>query len=521
LENIRIGRKLSIVFGLLTLITLVVAGLVFANLRQIEKASDWNDHTQKVLTQIDIAGSSMVDQETGVRGYLVSGHDGFLAPYRSGGKNFGAAVAALTTLTADNPAQQARISALKAEAARWEVDVASREIALVSSGNGIEAARALEASGAGKASMDAIRKTLGEMRGAEASLLEARSAKRDRSILLSQIILAAGGLISAVISVALGLAMTRLIARPVTDMTRVMSRLASGDLEVVVVGLERGDEVGDMAKAVQVFKDNGLRARALETETEGMRAAAETERGRTDAERRRIEAEQAMVVSALASSLGLLAQGDLTGRIEAEFGGEYSQIKVDFNAAVDSLHEAMSAISGATSSIRGGSDEIASQLPTTCRAAPSSRPPAWRRPPPPSTRSPPPFAAAPMAPSRASAAAASGATAGRGPAIRRLVMREAVVAMGEIEHQLHPGHADHRRDRRDRLPDQPAGPERWCRGRPRRRRRARLRGRRPGSPRAGPALGRRGQGDQGPDRQAAPSAGRPRRASWSETRAKP
>jgi methyl-accepting chemotaxis protein len=359
LENIRIGRKLSIVFGLLTLITLVVAGLVFANLRQIEKASDWNDHTQKVLTQIDIAGSSMVDQETGVRGYLVSGHDGFLAPYRSGGKNFGAAVAALTTLTADNPAQQARISALKAEAARWEVDVASREIALVSSGNGIEAARALEASGAGKASMDAIRKTLGEMRGAEASLLEARSAKRDRSILLSQIILAAGGLISAVISVALGLAMTRLIARPVTDMTRVMSRLASGDLEVVVVGLERGDEVGDMAKAVQVFKDNGLRARALETETEGMRAAAETERGRTDAERRRIEAEQAMVVSALASSLGLLAQGDLTGRIEAEFGGEYSQIKVDFNAAVDSLHEAMSAISGATSSIRGGSDEIA------------------------------------------------------------------------------------------------------------------------------------------------------------------
>jgi methyl-accepting chemotaxis protein len=331
LENIRIGRKLSIVFGLLTLITLVVAGLVFANLRQIEKASDWNDHTQKVLTQIDIAGSSMVDQETGVRGYLVSGHDGFLAPYRSGGKNFGAAVAALTTLTADNPAQQARISALKAEAARWEVDVASREIALVSSGNGIEAARALEASGAGKASMDAIRKTLGEMRGAEASLLEARSAKRDRSILLSQIILAAGGLISAVISVALGLAMTRLIARPVTDMTRVMSRLASGDLEVVVVGLERGDEVGDMAKAVQVFKDNGLRARALETETEGMRAAAETERGRTDAERRRIEAEQAMVV-----------------------------IKLDFNASVDALQDAMNAIARATDNVQAGSSEIAS-----------------------------------------------------------------------------------------------------------------------------------------------------------------
>ena len=359
LENIRIGRKLGVVFGLLTLVTLIVAGLVFANLNQISKASEWNDHTQEVLTQIDIAGSSMIDQETGVRGYLVSGHEGFLAPYRSGGKNFAGAVAALTKLTADNPAQQARISALKAEAMQWETTVASREIALAASGGGLEAARALEASGAGKASMDAIRKTLGEMRDAEASLLATRSAKRDRSIHLSAIILVAGGLISAAISVAMGLAMTRMIARPVTLMTQVMGRLASGDLEVVVAGRERGDEVGDMARAVQVFKDNGLRARALEAETEGMRAAAETERGRTDAERRRVEAEQAMVVSALATSLGLLAQGDLTSRIEAEFSGEYSQIKVDFNAAVDSLHEAMSAISGATSGIRGGSDEIA------------------------------------------------------------------------------------------------------------------------------------------------------------------
>jgi len=359
LENIRISRKLAIVFSVLTLVTLVVAALVFANLRAIDQASDWNDHTQEVLTQIDIAGSSMIDQETGVRGYLVSGHEGFLAPYRSGGQHFNEAVAALTTLTADNAAQQARIATLKAEAARWRTDVASREIAMVSSGAGLEAGRALEASGAGKASMDAIRKTLGEMRNAETSLLQVRSAKRDSSIVQSQTILVAGGLLSAVISVALGIAMTRLIARPVTSMTQVMSRLASGDLDVTVAGLERGDEVGDMAKAVQVFKDNGLRARALEKETEGMRAAAETERGRTDAERRRVEAEQAMVVKALASSLGQLARGDLTARIQAEFSGEYAQIKVDFNAAVDSLQEAMSAIAGATSGIRGGSDEIA------------------------------------------------------------------------------------------------------------------------------------------------------------------
>lgn len=49
------------------------------------------------------------------------------------------------------------------------------------------------------------------------------------------------------ISIALGVAMTRLFARPVTAMTQVMGLLASGDLDVVVAGRERVDEVGDMA----------------------------------------------------------------------------------------------------------------------------------------------------------------------------------------------------------------------------------------------------------------------------------
>lgn len=232
MKNIKISQKLGLVSGILTLISVAVAALVFANLKQISNTSNWNDHTHKVLTQIDIAGAAMVDQETGVRGYLISRNDNFLAPYRSGGKHLGAAVAELSTLTADNAEQQTRIAALKTEAARWERDVASREIGLAASPGGLEAARALESSGAGKTSMDAIRKTLGDMRSAEAGLLVERSAKRDHAVVLSQIVLVAGGLASAVISIALGLAMTRLIARPVSGMTEVMSRLAAGDLAV-------------------------------------------------------------------------------------------------------------------------------------------------------------------------------------------------------------------------------------------------------------------------------------------------
>ncbi|WP_309629024.1 methyl-accepting chemotaxis protein [Brevundimonas sp.] len=87
--------------------------------------------------------------------------------------------------------------------------------------------------------------------------------------------------------------------------------------------------------------------------------AVEQEMARVDAERRSAEEEQGSIVETLAQSLQALAQGDLTTRITASFEGRYAQIKSDFNAAVDSLQDAMTGITTATAGLRSGSDEIA------------------------------------------------------------------------------------------------------------------------------------------------------------------
>jgi len=60
--------------------------------------------------------------------------------------------------------------------------------------------------------------------------------------------------------------MVRGVARPVAQMTEVMKRLANGELDCDVPARDRKDEIGAMAGAVQVFKENGLQMRALETE---------------------------------------------------------------------------------------------------------------------------------------------------------------------------------------------------------------------------------------------------------------
>jgi methyl-accepting chemotaxis protein len=75
---------LLIAFALLVVV--IVSGSIgsYYTLSYINTSNGWTTHTYKVLQTADAAMVSMVDQETGVCGYLVSGDPAFLEPYRIG-----------------------------------------------------------------------------------------------------------------------------------------------------------------------------------------------------------------------------------------------------------------------------------------------------------------------------------------------------------------------------------------------------------------------------------------------------
>jgi len=91
------------------------------------------------------------------------------------------------------------------------------------------------------------------------------------------------GIIAAV-ALAIGIAGAWIIGRgitlPVNAMTKAMSILAGGDTSVAIPATENKDEIGEMAKAVQVFKDNAIRVAAMQKEQEQSRIQAEAERKR-------------------------------------------------------------------------------------------------------------------------------------------------------------------------------------------------------------------------------------------------
>jgi methyl-accepting chemotaxis protein len=144
---------------------------------------------------------------------------------------------------------------------------------------------------------------------------------------------------------------------PIRGLTTTMGRLTAGEIDTSVDGQQRRDEVGAMARAVQVFKDNAVALRDADADKERLAGEAEMTRREHDASNAAQAEAQQFVVNELAARLSRLAEGDLTTRL-AGFSGEYKALESDFNAAVERLQETMQAISAKTVGMRGGTGEI-------------------------------------------------------------------------------------------------------------------------------------------------------------------
>jgi signal transduction histidine kinase len=198
---------------------------------------------------------------------LITGDEKFLEPYHRGGNAYTAAIQKIKDLTSDNnPAQQSRLDELNELAKKWRSGIAEREIALMAKPETREDARASEGSMAGKTAMDLIRAKVDEIDGVERDLLAKRAAAQIEAFAAAYTMTILGGAASLIIATLMGVLLTRGIAVPITRMTSAMTTLAKGDTTVEVPRVNRSDEIGAMAVAVQIFKDSMIERETAQAE---------------------------------------------------------------------------------------------------------------------------------------------------------------------------------------------------------------------------------------------------------------
>jgi methyl-accepting chemotaxis protein len=176
-----------------------------------------------------------------------------------------------------------------------------------------------------------------------------------------QTLFVAAGVAGTLFGALLSFVFARSVGQPIVKLTRVMKELAKGDLTVSPGNVADRDEIGEMARAVLVFRDAAIEKGRLEEEANRQRQRVEEERGRNElAQRDAIDHERTIVADSVGSGLSKLAAKDLSYRMSSAIPEAYRKLQSDFNAAIGQLEAAMAGVAASGGSIRSGSKEISS-----------------------------------------------------------------------------------------------------------------------------------------------------------------
>ncbi len=338
-KSMKIPRKLALSFLVVCISAAVMMGVFFMNITAIRNASDSNNLSQTIHAKALTLETSLLRQNSQMRGFLVTADPTYLKSYDEARDDYDSASRELEALLPE-PALRAALLKSRAATLDWRKAWGDRLIARVKAGYR-DAAQA-DVRAAGKAVLtSAAVLPLRDIRDAEVALIEENSSLQQRAISSAVTVLVIGGIVLIGIAITLAFVLSRLIAQPISRLTETMGDLAAGRNTITVPDLDRQDELGDMARAVLVFRDAAVAKQA------------------SDASAAKAEADQKMVVDTISQHLSEVAQGNLTAEISGDFPGAYLAVKTNFNAAVSSLRTLISSVSETAMSIRAGSGEIA------------------------------------------------------------------------------------------------------------------------------------------------------------------
>ena len=258
LANLNISQKLYAGFGIVLLIILLLVLSTWRGFGQVERSVRLNIHTYDVIIESGDLLASLINIETGARGFAITGRDQFLEPLQAGEKDFREHMAHVRQLTRDNPAQQRRFAELQALHDQWLSEDINGYIELrrqvSASTRDFDALVERISAGGAKVKMDAMRRILTEIQAEERALLEQRTESMNAAKSLSLVILLLGGLIATALAVSVAFLLSRSIAARLQQVVEVARDIAQGRLDSRIERAGR-DEIGVLLDAFATMQE--------------------------------------------------------------------------------------------------------------------------------------------------------------------------------------------------------------------------------------------------------------------------
>lgn len=160
------------------------------------------------------------------------------------------------------------------------------------------------------------------------------------------------------ISLLAAILFSRSLSKPIGQAINRMKQLVSGDTELDLSGTERKDEIGDIFKALSVFRDAALEKARIEEQSAKTRAQAEQERAAREAEAKEHAANVMEVVDNLGAGLQRFSDCNISMTIDDPFIETFEKIRLDFNDSIAAFQKTLELVLESTENIQSCSAEM-------------------------------------------------------------------------------------------------------------------------------------------------------------------
>ncbi len=303
----------------------------------LRDASGWINHTHKVIEvamEIEAAGS---DMETGMRGYLLAGQEGFLDPYNAGNTKFSGLVASLKGTVSDNPAQVALLGEIETTISQWQSNVTEPTIELrrqIGDAETMNDMAALVGEARGKAYFDKFREQIKTFRDRELKLMGERQAEAEETATRANFTIIAGVSLTIFISLVVALFTATSIIKKFKEIFGGLKSFSAHELT----------DLGNRFTAIITSLDNG--ASNISSASNGIATGAST---------------QAAAIEETSATLAVLAEGT---KQNAKAGKEADSAMQDVSQIVENANGTMTSLTKSMEDISQSSVDISKIIKT-------------------------------------------------------------------------------------------------------------------------------------------------------------
>jgi methyl-accepting chemotaxis protein len=327
-------------------LNLAASFLIYDRLVAIRTNNAHLRESYEVMLGLQELLGTVVTQYSAVDRFFSSFDKTMLAPLTTGRSAFDQAMTGLSGLRAGDQGYQQELRTVTTLLDTWR-EAAEFDVR----------AKLQKASGDTPAKLSALLGAIDGLVQAERSRIEQRAELADRAFASAGFLSAGAAVTALLLGLCIYALLVRSISRPVRQLTEAMSALAGGALHTIVPATARRDEIGAMARAVEVFKENGLEIQRLTEEQHRAQAKAEQQqRALLEATAAQFEQGVSRLISDAHASAEDVAARVLSMRAEVDSLGTSAET---LKAAAEETLASVQTVSSAVTDLSSSTTEIA------------------------------------------------------------------------------------------------------------------------------------------------------------------